>query len=286
MSSSKTSSQTSLQTGSENSNSVKTEEGYNTQAGPGRTESEEEVIRQQQEEAYLEAQASGYSSVYQTRGLPSTPTAPKQYLNPVTAPGRSRPQSPPRRQAIQYRDMSTFQELITVAEGFIPTDLIPGASVDAAFRKNLLKVINVDFNELLTASQSIIQNAQTLFEYKGMDIWIILQKYIQKAALDTEAQKRLILMVVLLCERGTNFDKYSSKMSKEGSTVVNYLKNKYNLVSKLNKSKSNELTLARIGHCFPLLVCSYMEQCLSPTVSDMAMNKWATGYPKSLKNIP
>lgn len=54
-------------------------------------------------------------------------------------------------------------------------------------------------------------------------------------------------------------------------------------MSKLNKSKANELTLGRVGHCFPLLVCSYMEQCLSPTASDMAMNKWSSGYPKCMK---
>lgn len=183
----------------------------------------------------------------------------------------------------QNVEMSTFSDLIVTANGFIPADLVPGASVDAAFRKNLMKVINIEFRDLLLANQSVVQAAQTLFEYKGMDIWIILQKYIQKASQDLDAQKHLVMMVVLLCERGTNFDKYSSKMSKEGANLVTLLKNRYNEVSKLNKSKSNELTLARVGHCFPLLVCSYMEQCLSPTVSDMAMNKWAESYPKYKK---
>lgn len=90
-------------------------------------------------------------------------------------------------------------------------------------------------------------------------------------------------MVVLLCERGTNFDKLKRKMSREGTKIVNYLKNKYGLVSKLSPDKSNEWTLARIGHCFPLLVCSYMLQCKSPVFSDLAMEKWAKGYPKAMK---
>lgn len=120
--------------------------------------------------------------------------------------------------------MSTFSDLIVTANGFIPADLVPGASVDAAFRKNLMKVINIEFRDLLLANQSVVQAAQTLFEYKGMDIWIILQKYIQKASQDLDAQKHLVMMVVLLCERGTNFDKYSSKMSKEGANLVTLLK--------------------------------------------------------------
>lgn len=283
LSSSKTSSQASFHSGKEDSNSVKTEEDYENQSGPGRTPSEEELHRQQQEEAYYEGQAAGYSADNQLRGPPLPPTAPKPYFNPGLVQGRGRRPSPPRKPLLQYSDMNPFIDLLTTANGIIPSDLIPGASVDAAFRKNLMKVINIDFKELLLASQNVIQSAQTLFEYKGMDIWIILQKYIQKASQDPDAQKNLILMVVLLCERGTNFDKYSSKMSKDGANMVNYLKNKYNLVSKLNKSKSNELTLARVGHCFHLLVCSYMEQCLSPTVSDMAMNKWTEGYPKCMK---
>lgn len=40
----------------------------------------------------------------------------------------------------------------------------------------------------MTRTSGVIADAQKMFEYKGMDIWIILQKYIlQKAAEDNEA---------------------------------------------------------------------------------------------------
>lgn len=137
--------------------------------------------------------------------------------------GKQERRSPTRGPFYITRETTPFAEVLAAANAHIPSDLIPGASVDEEFRKNLLKVINVDFKEVLQASQSLIQTAQSMFEYKGMDIWIILQKYILKASQDADSQKNLILMVVLLCERGTNFDKYASKMSKEGASMVNIL---------------------------------------------------------------
>lgn len=187
------------------------------------------------------------------------------------------------RQVYQPPEIKDFGLWVLEASNMIPADAIAGNAITREFRESLTSVINLEFKELLLFSKSVVKEAQSMFEYKGMDIWIILQKYLQRAALDSEPQKHLVMMVVLLCERGTNFAKYVSKMSKEGSTMVTQIKNKYNLVSKLDKSKANELTLARVGHCFPLLVCAYMEQCLSPTVSDMAMLKWATNYPKCMK---
>lgn len=163
------------------------------------------------------------------------------------------------------------------------TDLIPGASITEEFREKLLSLINFDFKDYLLKTNDIAEDAQKLFEYKGMEKRVILQKYVQKAGVDPEAIKNLITMIVLLCERGTNFDKFKRKMSSEDTKLVNELKNKYGLVSKLSPDKSNELTLARIGHCFPLLVCSYMQQCKAPNVSDLTMAKWAKGYPRVMK---
>lgn len=68
---------------------------------------------------------------------------------------------------IQNVEMSTFSDLIVTANGFIPADLVPGASVDAAFRKNLMKVINIEFRDLLLANQSVVQAAPTLYEGNG-----------------------------------------------------------------------------------------------------------------------
>lgn len=187
------------------------------------------------------------------------------------------------RPVYQNPDVKDFGLWVREAATMIPTDPIAGNAITKEFRDSLTNVINLEFKELLHFSNAVVRDAQSMFEYKGMDIWIILQKYLQRASLDNEPQKHLVMMVVLLCERGTNFAKYVSKMSKEGSHMVNLIKNKYNLVTKLDKSKANELTLARIGHCFPLLVCAYMQQCLSPTVSDVAMQKWATNYPKCMK---
>lgn len=260
------------------------EEEYSLPPATGRTPSEEDYYQTQQQDDGFENQASGFSVEHLSRALSSMPPASGRFTGSRPGKGRGARRSPTRGPFHITRETTPFAELLAAANAHIPSDLTPGASVDEEFRKkNLLKVINVDFKEVLQASQSLIQTAQSMFEYKGMDIWIILQKYILKASQDPDSQKNLILMVVLLCERGTNFDKYASKMSKEGASMVNILKNRYNLVSKLNKSKANELTLARVGHCFPLLVCSYMEQCLSPTVSDMAMNKWSSGYPKCMK---
>lgn len=163
------------------------------------------------------------------------------------------------------------------------TDLIPGASITEEFREKLLSLINVDFKDYLLKTKDIAEDAQKLFKYKGKDIMVILQKYVQKAGVDPEAIKNLIIIIVLLCERGTNFDKFKRKMSSEGTKLVNELKNKYGLVSKLSPDKSNELTLAMIGYCFPLLVCSYMQQCKAPNVSDLTMEKWAKGFPKVMK---
>lgn len=81
-----------------------------------------------------------------------------------------------------------------------------------------------------------------------MDIWIILQKYIEKASEVTEAASNLTTIVVLLCDKGKNFDKFKKKMSAEGTRVF-LLKNKYGLVSKLSPDIFNEITLAWIGHC-------------------------------------
>lgn len=233
---------------------------------------------------------------YESLG-PGTSQSPAfRSLAPPLASGQYRPNfnadavSVPKRQTTSQQQISgtipdfvDFKTLINHASQFIPTDLIPGASMTAVLRDQLMNIIKIEFNQVLSQNQALIREAQSLFEYKGMDVWIILQKYIQRATMDTEPQKHLIMMVVLLCERRTNFEKYASKMSKEGSDLVTLIKNKYNLVSKLNKSKANELTLARIGHCFPVLVCSYMMQCMSPTVSDVTTQKWSKDYPKCMK---
>lgn len=118
-----------------------------------------------------------------------------------------------------------------ISSSMIPNDPIAGNSITREFRESLTNVINLEFKELLMASMSVVKEAQTMFEYKGMDIWIILQKYLQRAMTDSEPQRSLVMMIVLLCERGTNFAKYMSKMSKDGSTIVNQLKNKLSIAA-------------------------------------------------------
>lgn len=60
------------------------------------------------------------------------------------------------------------------------------------------------FTSMLQLNANLVKDAQELFEYKGMDNWVILKKYLQKAKDDREAEKNLIYMIVALCERGTN----------------------------------------------------------------------------------
>lgn len=280
---SRTSSQTSVDPEQEVNNPLEMDRGSPRNLDLEGAASEE--FEQSDREQYYEAPVPGTSQDAAFRALPISP-----------AQGRYRadynPEPPvmPRRQTIapvQYAqtlpDLVDYKTLLDNAAKFIPTDLIPGASMIDKLRNQLMTIITIEFQQVLNQSQGLIKDAQALFEYKGMDIWIILQKYILRANADEDAQRNLILMIVLLCERGTNFEKYASKMSKEGSDLVTLLKNKYNLVSKLNKSKANELTLARVGHCFPVLVCSYMLQCKSPTVSDATMAKWAKDYPRCMK---
>lgn len=112
-----------------------------------------------------------------------------------------------------------------------------------------------------------------------MDIWVILQKYLQKAKDDRDAEKNLIYMIVALCERGTNFNKFKNKMSTGGRQSIEQIAAKYALVTELSPDIANELTLARIGHAFSMLVCSYK----SPTVPQSKMDKWARNYPLCMK---
>lgn len=105
------------------------------------------------------------------------------------------------RQAYQPPEYKDFSQWVMEASSMIPADAIAGNSITREFRESLTNVIKIEFKELLIYSKSIVKEAQSMFEYKGMDIWIILQKYLQRAALDCEPQKHLVMMVVLLCER-------------------------------------------------------------------------------------
>lgn len=188
---------------------------------------------------------------------------------PASKPGPSR------------ANMASFIDVVKEAARNIDGDAVPGAQMKATTKLNT--VIAFDFANLLTASSALVKEAQELFEYKGMDIWIILQKYLQKAKDDQDAEKNLVFMIVALCERGTNFSKFKNKMSSAGRQTIEQIAAKYGLATKLSPDVSNELTLARIGHAFPMLVCCYMQQCKSPTVPQSKMEKWAKKYPLCMK---
>lgn len=71
-------------------------------------------------------------------------------------------------------------------------------------------------------------------------------------------------------------------MSSGGRQSIEQIAAKYGLVTKLSPDIGKVLTLARIRHAFPL-VCSYMNQCKSPTVPQSKMEKWAKNYPLCIK---
>lgn len=155
--------------------------------------------------------------------------------------------------------------------------------MQVATMAKLNSIIAFDFANLLTANAALVKEAQEMFEYKGMDIWIILQKYLQKAKDDRHAEKHLVFMIVALCERGTNFNMFKNKMSAAGRQTIEQIAAMYGLATKLSPDISNELTLARIGHAFPMLVCCYMQNCKSPTVPQSKMEKWTKNYPIYMK---
>lgn len=70
--------------------------------------------------------------------------------------------------------MTGIPEHILRAHKALGAELIPTASVTAEFRDKLLSLINLDFHDYLTRTSGVIADAQKMFEYKGMDIWIIL----------------------------------------------------------------------------------------------------------------
>lgn len=176
----------------------------------------------------------------------------------------------------------SFVDVIRAASNDL-TEEVAGAQISNDLKALLLTVVNFDIaSKLKGTKEKLVRSAQSLFEYKGMDIWIILQKYLLKAKNDAEAEDNLIHMIVLLCERGTNFSHYKAKMSSDGTKKLEKIANKYGLITKLTKGVSNELTLARIGHCFPMLCCTYMTMCQSPTVAYSTMEAWAEGYPKCM----
>lgn len=169
------------------------------------------------------------------------------------------------------RTMTTFVDVVKEAAKTLGVDTVPGAQMQVATMAKLNSIIAFDFANLLTANAALVKEAQEMFEYKGMDIWIILQKYLQKAKDDRHAEKHLVFMIVALCERGTNFNKFKNKMSAAGRQTIEQIAAMYGLATKLSPDISNELTLARIGHAFPMLVCCYMQNCKSPTVPQSKM---------------
>lgn len=181
------------------------------------------------------------------------------------------------------RTMATFVEVVKEAARNLGTDAVPGAQMIATTMAKLNTVIAYDFANMLATNAALVKEAQEMFEYKGMDIWVILQKYLQKAKDDRDAEKNLVFMIVALCERGTNYNKFKNKMSATGRQTIEQIAARYGLATKLSPDISNELTLARIGHAFPMLVCSYMQNCKSPTVPQSKMEKWAKSYPLCMK---
>lgn len=180
--------------------------------------------------------------------------------------------------------MASFYEIVRdSASQFTPGDLIPGVQLQAATMTRLTSLIDYDYSNMLGNNPQLVKEAQEMFEYKGMDIWIILQKYLMKAKDDRDAERSLVHMIVALCERGTNYAKFKNKMGSAGKQAIETIAAKYGLVSKLSPDIANELTLARVGHAFPMLVCSYMNNCKSPTVPQSKMEKWAKGYPACMK---
>lgn len=179
--------------------------------------------------------------------------------------------------------MANFYDVVREAATNFGVDLVPGVLMQTQTMARLNGLIAYDFANMLQANTTTVKAVQELFEYKGMDIWVILQKYLQKAKDDRDAEKNLIYMIVALCERGTNFNKFKNKMSTGGRQSIEQIAAKYALVTKLSPYIANELTLARIGHAFPMLVCSYMVQCKSPTVPQSKMDKWARNYPLCMK---
>lgn len=166
--------------------------------------------------------------------------------------------------------MANFYDVVRDAATNFGTDLIPGVQMQTQTMARLNSLIAYDFANMLQTNTALVKEAQELFEYKGMDIWVILQKYLQKAKDDRDAENNLIYMIVALCERGTNFNKFKNKMSTGGRQSIEQIAAKYALVTKLSPDIANELTLARIGMPSPCW-CAATSLQLCPSL------RWTNG---------
>lgn len=92
--------------------------------------------------------------------------------------------------------MANFLEVVKDAARNLGVDPVPGAQMIATTMAKLNNVIAYDFANMLSTNATWVKDAQEMFEYnKGMDIWVILQKYLQKAKDDREAEPNFIYMI-------------------------------------------------------------------------------------------
>lgn len=129
------------------------------------------------------------------------------------------------------------------------------------------------------ATESVIKELAEMFRFRGMDPAAIIKKF---AKIGKEAHrnwlKDAVYLIILHVCRGTKFSKIKKSVSPEAAAEIETLVTTYHL--KEGKPVGDEITLARIALCFPLLtlrqVGLFKEHL---TVKLHHMQELSPGYP-------
>lgn len=88
--------------------------------------------------------------------------------------------------------------------------------------------------------------------------------------------KDIGLLCYALCSRGSKARKMTAKMSEQGKVGLNALITKYKIIDSVPKTKE-DITLARVGACFPVYCLRIMQSGKGRVVGVVPM-----GYPREL----
>nr|WFD55809.1 MAG: nucleocapsid protein [Okutama tick virus]WFD55813.1 MAG: nucleocapsid protein [Okutama tick virus]WFD55815.1 MAG: nucleocapsid protein [Okutama tick virus]WFD55817.1 MAG: nucleocapsid protein [Okutama tick virus]WFD55819.1 MAG: nucleocapsid protein [Okutama tick virus] len=127
-----------------------------------------------------------------------------------------------------------------------------------------------------------IEELSEMFKYQGMDPAVIIRKF---AKLGTLAKRTWLndaayLIVLHIC-RGTQVTKIKKTVTQETAAELETLVNTYQIKEK--KPKGDDITLARIALCFPLMTLrqlTHFQEHL--TVKHHQMTQISPGYPLQL----
>ena len=129
----------------------------------------------------------------------------------------------------------------------------------------------------------LMEVTRTLVEFEGYDPFVIRALLDQRAkAATADINEDVLKMVVISIERRNNFDNMMKSMSEDaGRNLVNTLKNRYQLVSKIGINKKRSVTMSRVEMSVPWISCPSME-FVSPAISWQEMKNLSPNYPFTL----